>query len=232
MQATNAAVTSPRRSGGASSFNSCCALMKARPWPAPAASEPSASNASECAGNAATSSPRPIASTAQPEGLRRPARRNERPRRDLRRAGRDDRQRGDGRQQRDVLRVEQVDPHRSARPRGTARERRPDNAGGHGHADERCEQLARRARAWCATARACPSPAPATGAPAPLPRRSSLSARGDTTVAAVPRPLHEHARERREPRRPARLREPGEERGTAAVVRRVELRRAPRSQRR
>ena len=66
MQATNAAVTSPRRSGGASSFNSCCALMKARPWPAPAASEPSASNASECAGDAATSSPRPIASTASP----------------------------------------------------------------------------------------------------------------------------------------------------------------------
>jgi hypothetical protein len=66
MHATNAAVTSPRRAAGASSFNSCCALMNASPWPVPAASDPSASKPSECAGEASTSMTSPPARIARP----------------------------------------------------------------------------------------------------------------------------------------------------------------------
>src|SRR4029450_5940844 len=111
MHEMNAAVTSPRRSVGASSLISAWAPRKARPWPAPPSSALAKSAASECSGKASTGAGRPRAQAARDE--RRPERletgaavvaRGEQ----LRGARGGEQRAGDRAEQREVARVQEV----------------------------------------------------------------------------------------------------------------------------
>ena len=64
----NAAVTSPRRSIGASSLMSAWAPRKARPWPAPPSRRWRRGPRSECSGKASTSAASPATTSARPSG--------------------------------------------------------------------------------------------------------------------------------------------------------------------
>jgi hypothetical protein len=54
MHTKNAAVTSPRRSGGAIALTSACAPRNAIPWPTPPDTAAANSSTTECVGNAST----------------------------------------------------------------------------------------------------------------------------------------------------------------------------------
>ena len=215
-----AAVTSPRRSIGASSLISAWAPRKARPWPAPPSSALAKSAASECSGKASTRAASPATTSARPSGCA-PAARSRREAISCAAHEAASSERGDGAEQREVAGVEQLRGV-AGHHRQVQRRDHPHRARGQARAPEAGSDLGRHGGPLHA-------PAPAgrlrLGDRQDGDRGQEREDEGDEVAehARRGRPLREHAGEQRPGAAAAALDDHRVERGALAIAVRLEL---------